>query len=254
MFNSVSKGLAGLCIAALGLAGCATDAQPTEKRIPAGQEFAGFLSDYSKLKPSPRFAGEALTYANADAEKNLRRYFAITLDPVEVYMATDAHDAHLPKKSKEAATRYFEWALTKAVSDAYPIVSESGPLVLKLRAALVGVDTGGQVAPAVKPADPNDQLDTAVSIEKVGVEMELLDSETGEQIAAMVDRAPLGSGASVASANIPSDERSMAAREAFDEWASRLREFLDAQHELSEQDAQRALQSYQPYGSAPTVQ
>jgi hypothetical protein len=168
-------------------------------------------------------------------------------------MATDASNAQLPEKSKEAATRYFEWALTRAVSDAYPMVSEGGPLVLRLRAALVGVDTGGQIAPADKPADPNEQIDSAVNIGKVGVEIELLDSETGEQIAAMVDRAPLGSGASVVSANIPSDERSMAAREAFDEWASRVREFLDSQHELSEQDAQRALQSYQPYGSAPTV-
>jgi hypothetical protein len=46
----------------------------------------------------------------------------------------------------------------------------------------------------------------------------------------------------------------MAAREAFDEWASRVREFLDSEHELSEQDAQRANQSYQPYGADSAAQ
>jgi hypothetical protein len=221
--------------------------------MPAGQEFAGFLKDYSGLKPNPRLEGEALTFAKADAQKNLRGYLAIIIDPVEAYLATDADEAKLPVKSREAATRYFQWALTKAVSDAYPVVDEAGPLVLRLRAALIGVDAGGQVAVADRPADANEAIDNAVNITKVGIEIELLDSETGEQIAAMVDRTALGAGAEVASTNISKHEKSMAAREAFDEWASRVREFLDAEHELSGEDAERANQSYQPYGAEPTT-
>jgi Protein of unknown function (DUF3313) len=229
--------------------GCARETEPSVKRIEAGQEFAGFLKDYSNLKPSPRFEGEALTFARADAQKTLRSYLAIMVDPVDTYLATDADEAKLPEKSRAAATRYFQWALTKAVSDAYPIVDEPGPLVLRLHAALIGVNVGGEVAAPDRPADPNEAIDNVVNIGKVGIEIELLDSETGEQIAAMVDRTTLGAGAEVASTNISKNEKSRAAREAFDEWASRVREFLDAEHELSEQDAQRADKSYQPYGA-----
>jgi hypothetical protein len=87
----------------------------------------------------------------------------------------------------------------------------------------------------------------------VGVEMELLDSVTGEQIAAAVDREPLGVGAEVASANLTRHEKSMAARAAFDEWASRLRTFLNRAHELSGEDIKRADESYKPYGTAPAA-
>jgi hypothetical protein len=79
--------------------------------------------------------------------------------------------------------------------------------------------------------------------------MELLDSESGEQIAAMVDRTTLGEGAEVASANLTRHEKSLAAREAFDEWARRVRDFLDAANELSPDDQKRAVASYQPYGA-----
>ena len=262
--NSFSSGSAALCTAVLGLlvlaAGCSpapeqeASAGTGAKRIPAGQQFAGFLKDYANLQPSSRLEGEALTFARGDAQKTLRSYLAIMVDPVETYLASDADEAKLPEKSRQAATRYFQWALTKAVSDAYPIVDEPGPLVLRLRAALIGVDVGGEVAAADRPSDPEEAIENAVNIGKVGIEIELLDSETGEQIAAMVDRTTLGAGAEVASTNISQHEKSMAAREAFDEWASRVREFLDSEHELSEQDAQRASQSYQPYGAEPTAQ
>jgi hypothetical protein len=261
-FSWKSSALCGVALVLLvWTAGCAGESVEKEgaipgakaNRIPAGQEFAGFLKDYSVLKPNPRLEGEVLTFAKADAQKNLRGYLAIVVDPVQTYLATDADEAMLPEKSREAATRYFQWALTKAVSDAFPVVDEAGPLVLRLRAALIGVDAGGEVAAADRPADANEALDHAVNISEVGIEIELLDSETGEQIAAMVDRTALGAGATVGSTNISRHEKSMAAREAFDEWASRVREFLDAAHELSEADAKRVDQSYQPYGAEPAA-
>ncbi len=78
--------------------------------------------------------------------------------------------------------------------------------------------------------------------------MELVDSETGEQIAAFVDRENLGKGAEVGSAKFSRYEKFMAARQAFDGWAARVREFLDSAHELSGEDAARAARSYLPYG------
>ena len=77
--------------------------------------------------------------------------------------------------------------------------------------------------------------------------MELLDSESGKEIAAMV-----GTGAQVASANLTHHEKSLAAREAFDEWARRVRGFLAAANELPPEGQKRADASYQPYGAEKT--
>jgi Protein of unknown function (DUF3313) len=92
-------------------------------------------------------------------------------------------------------------------------------------------------------------LERAIVLEKVSVEMELVDSETGERIAAAVDKATLGAGAEVGSENFSRLERFNEAKSAFDQWAGRVREFLDSEHELSGEDADRALQSYRPYGN-----
>jgi uncharacterized protein DUF3313 len=221
---------------------------PGLKKIPAGQEFAGFLKDYASLKPNPNLDGSALTYAAADAKQNLRSYFAIIVDPVEVYVATDADASKVSESSRVALTNYFQHALISAVSDAFPIVDSPGPLTLRLRTALVGVDVGGEVAAGDAPADTK-PFERALNIGKVGVEMELVDSKTGERIAAMVDRTTLGAGAEVGAAEFSRVQKFAAAREAFDEWASRVRTFLDSEHELKGEDAERADRSYHPYGS-----
>jgi Protein of unknown function (DUF3313) len=222
------------------------------KKMPAGKEFSGFLKDYSNLKPNPNLDGMAQTFVSTDAQKNLHRYIAVIVDPVQVYLASDADDSKLPDKSRGVAARYFHKALEGAVSSAFPVVTQPGPLVLRLRTAIVGVDVGGEVPAADKTAEGDNALDRAVNIGKVGVEMELVDSQTGEQIAAMVDRDTLGAGAEIGSVNFSREEKWAAAREAFDGWARRVREFLDSSEELSPEDAKRADQSYRPYGDTAT--
>ena len=222
------------------------DTAPAGKKIPAGQEFSGFLKNYEQLKPNQNLGGTALTYAGADAQKNLRSYFAIVVDPIEVYIATDADASKINEDSRQALTNYFHHALLAAVSDAFPPVDQPGPLTLRLRAALVGVDVGGQVAAGDAPPDAR-PFERALNIGKVGVEMELVDSMTGERIAAMVDKSNLGAGAVAGAVKFSRVEKFATAREAFDEWAARVREFLDSAHELTGADAERADKSYQPY-------
>jgi hypothetical protein len=222
--------------------GCSSPEKPAEgalppiKKIPAGSQYSGFLKDYKALKPNSDVDADMLTYISTDAKKNLRSYFAIVVDPIEVYVATDADEKKVNPESRKALTDYFQHAITVAVSDAFPIVEKPGPLTLRLRIALVGIDAGGQTADG-----------QALNIGKVGVEMELLDSETGEVIAAAVDKSSLGDGAEVAAGNISRDEKMAAARDAFDEWASRLRAFLDSAHELKGKDIELADKAYKPY-------
>jgi hypothetical protein len=221
-------------------------ALPPVKKIPAGSQFSGFLKDYSALKPNNALDGDMLTYVSADAKKNLRSYFAIVVDPIEVYVATDADEKKVNDDSRKALTNYFQHALTNAVSDAFPIVDKPGPLTLRLRVALVGVDVGGKVAAGAVGTDSK-PLENTMNIGKLGVEMELLDSESGDRIAAAVDRTTLGAGAEVGAMNFSREEKFAAARDAFDGWAERLRAFLDSAHELKGEDIERADKSYKPY-------
>ena len=215
------------------------------KKLPANAPNAGFLKSYSDLKPNATLSGEAMSFVNSDKMKNLHRYVAIIVDPVDVYVATNADDSLIPSRARESVSNYFRYALVNAVQDAFPVVDTPGPLVLRLRSAIVGVDTGGEVAPMESAGE---SLKRAIVLEKVGIEMELVDSDTGEQIAAVVDKEKLGSGAQVGSVNFSREQRAAEARAAFDEWAARVRIFLDAEHELSAEDAARADQAYRPYG------
>jgi len=225
----------------LALVGCAGPSGPSQesmiKILEPGQEYAGFLSDYSQLKADAVLGEEAQTYARADAEKNLHKYVAIIIDPIAVYVLTDADDSQMPDDDSVTLDDYFRYELIDAVADVFPVVDEPGPLVLRLRAAIVGVDIGAEVTGV---ADENEPLPRAIDIGKVGIELELLDSESGEQIAAMVDRAHLGAGAVVETKDFSKDEKYALAVEAFDGWADRLREFLDEAHRISEEDIRRA--------------
>jgi hypothetical protein len=239
--------LAALC-SLMVISACSVAPKSGLKRVPEGQQNSGFLKDYANLKANPKLDGDALTYVNADAAHNLRRYVAIIVDPVEVYVSTRANEAQVPERARQTVSIYFRHALESAVQDAFPIVDSPGPLVLRLRAALVGVDTGGEVAPVDDPALTATPLPRAIVLEKVAVEMELVDSVTGERVAAMVDRSKLGEGAEVGTENFSRVARFNQAKQAFDQWAERVRLFLDAEHELTGEDAKQADQTYKPYG------
>ena len=249
----VASGFTSGLLLVLATAACTRPAEPTVKKMKAGQEYAGFLKDYSKLAPNPALDGDVKTFSQPNAHNNLRNYIAVIVDPVDVYLASNADDAKLPEKTRAAAANYFRAALTQAVFDAFPVVDQPGPLVLRLRAALIGVEDGKAVGAADTPKQDDDVLERAADITKVGVEMELVDSATGEQIAAMVDREPLGQGAVVASRNMSRGEKSAEARRAFEEWADRVRMFLYRSHELSGTDADRVVASYKPYGPSPAT-
>jgi hypothetical protein len=218
------------------------------KRLPAGAETAGFLSNYDNLKPNPAFENTR-SYVKQDNVKNIHKYFAVIVDPVEVYVSSNTDPTKVPDRGRKAIVAYFQNAITRAISDAFPVVQEPGPLVLRLRTALIGVDVSGETAEGQKGG--GDALGHPIDIGKVGVEMEMVDSVTGEQIAAAIDRQNLGAGALVGSETFSRDEKFAAAKEAFDGWATRLRDFLDSAHELSKEDAERAQASYLPYGDPP---
>jgi hypothetical protein len=241
----------GLSCLAAGLVTVLSCSRPASQsdvsRMPAGQGFSGFLSSYANLKPNPEFEN-TVSYVSQDPVKNVHKYVAVIIDSPVVYLATDADQKALPDRGRTALAEYFQNAITEAVEDAFPVVQASGPLVLRLRSAIIGVDVGPAIA-----ADQKDgkSLDRAITIGKVGVEVEFVDSETGQQIAAAVDRQNLGENVMVGSVSFSRDEQFRAATQAFDGWAKRLRDFLDSAHQLSKDDVARTEATNFPYASEP---
>jgi len=231
-------------IAALVGTGCsqAPKEEAAIRKMPAGQQYSGFLSNYSNLKANSNFEN-GLTYVSQDPNKNIHKYVEIIIEPPAVYVSTNSDEKLVTNEARQALIEYFQNSIRRAVEDAFPTTDQKGPLVLRLRSALIGVDVNS----AASGQKGDGALEHAMNIGKVGVEMELVDSETGEQVAAAVDRENLGEGAEVGSTSFSKEEKAAAAREAFDGWANRLREFLDSAHERTDEDVKRIEGTNFPY-------
>ena len=190
-----------------------------------GPNRSGFLKDYSALRPDPEIEG-AFSYVKDEGV--LRDYDKIVLDPVVVFYDERADNRMISPDVLKELTDYLYQAIEDAVGDAYPVVEDPGPGVLRARAAITGVRPLPRAVPL--RGSPNtfiqDKLRasaaTAFSPIETAMEAELLDSVTGERLAAFADRRVGGAS--------PPPERTRAWEQvaaALDFWASRLRLALD---------------------------
>src|SRR5512145_2139413 len=81
-------------------AGCARKPETvTLKKLPPGAENAGFLSSYANLKQNPNFEN-TLSYVKQDDAKNVHKYFAVIVEPVQVYVSTNVDVSKLPDRGR----------------------------------------------------------------------------------------------------------------------------------------------------------
>src|SRR3954469_9934200 len=98
--------------------GCSRPPEPAGlKQLAPGAQNAGFLTNYQNLKPSPRFEN-TLSYVRQDDKANIHKYIAVIVDPVEVYVSTNADPSMMPDRGGSALTAYFQNAIVRAVADA----------------------------------------------------------------------------------------------------------------------------------------
>ena len=82
--------------------------------MPAGKDHSGFLSDYTRLKPNAEF-DNTTSYVSSDPVKNVHKYVAILIEPVIVYVATDADAKAIPDNGRAALANWrpiLRYALT----------------------------------------------------------------------------------------------------------------------------------------------
>ncbi|HUJ93802.1 MAG TPA: DUF3313 domain-containing protein [Terriglobales bacterium] len=186
----------GLLLTAMLLVNIAVRAQdsPAQQERPSKQ-VSGFLGDYSGLYPDPK-NGDLLIYEkNKDVLKNYHKFL---IEPVTVYLLPEAADRGIDPDDLDRLARYFENAITDEImaNEHYEVVTEPGPGVLDVRIAITNVEpTGGKKNAALKAGATAASVAVApgaslavprLSVGKVEIEGEMLDSVSRERMAAFV--------------------------------------------------------------------
>lgn len=186
---------------------------------------SGFLDDYSMLKPG---GGDqaALRYVKPDVA--FKPYTGIMFERVTVMLSAEADYKGLDPTLLKELTEYYQDALLNAVKDDYRIVDQPAPDVLRVRVAITGIRPSkpmsntlssiipvGMVVAGATKATSGDNLGTG----EAATEIDILDSMTGERLAAAVDRRQGG--------KMAFRGKWVDTKAAFDYWAKRFRMRLD---------------------------
>ena len=217
-------------------AGCATTSNET-----AGPKYSGFLSDYSKLQPDPDASG-AERYRNPAID--MKKYNKVLLEKIKVSLKDDTQYKAVDPDALKAMSDYLREAISRELGDAYPLVNQPGPDVLRLRVAITDIaptDTKMTVVVLLTPyATVADLASGAASkggagsapyLGHAGIEAEGLDSETLQLVFSYVDqRYGKKYDAENPGSYFEAYKEWGYVQQAFDYWAKKFRQRLDEIH------------------------
>ena len=216
------KWLCGIVIVLLAtlFVGCAQTEQARKVEI------SGFLGDYSILQKGKE--GEALLiYINPNTDFAV--YDKVIFDPVTVWRGESSKLYDVPEADLQRLANYLHTAIVTKLREDYEIVNKPGPDVLRIRAAIteagksnVGLNIFSTIVPQAILLSGAKKLATGTNsfVGAASVEGKITDSNTGEILAAMVDRRAGGKSLKGAM-NAWND-----VEQAFQYWANRLSQRL----------------------------
>jgi hypothetical protein len=182
------KKLLSMALCGLLFASCNT----TEQARYSTKE-SGFLKDYSMLKEGG--SDEALLlYKSSDA--NWSKYSKVMIEPVQLWAGDDSDIKELDKKELDNIMSLLTGSLKSSLSKDFQLVDTSGAGTLKIRIALTEgeasepvTDTLSSIVPITLALTYLSKVATGshLSVGKASVEFEVLDSMTGERLAAGMD-------------------------------------------------------------------
>lgn len=111
---------------------------PAKTQLPSDQQeaqFSGFLRDYTKLQPVAD--DDALRWVDPNAD--IAAYDKILLERIQVTLKDSSDYKAVDPTELKALVDYFHQALVRELGEAYPIVSVSGPGVLRVRIAITNL-------------------------------------------------------------------------------------------------------------------
>jgi len=170
---------------------------------------SGFLSDYSKLKPQ---SDVSFRYVGS----NIGRYSKFIVDPVKAHFHTGSKATEIPQQQLEDLRNYMHTTVVNAISDRYTIVFQPGPGVARLRIAITDL----KKSKVLQNIYPTSKL-IGSGLGGASAEMELIDSQTGAQLAAAME-SQLGNRFSLDGVTSWGDAKAV-----MDDWSKRIRARLD---------------------------
>lgn len=193
---------------------------------------AGFLKDYSQMKKG-KFGEELLVYVNPQTD--FSKYDKIMIDPVTIWVKAEYQVMDLPgwgpvpQEDKQRLADCFYAAIKKQLAQDYTLATVPGPDTMRLRVAITETQGSKVVLAVISVVTPIGYASTAkrlvegtnMFVGKASFEGELVDSVTGERLAAGVDRR-----AGIRSIPIGIASTWDDVNNAYDIWAKKLRKRL----------------------------
>lgn len=161
-------------------------------------EYSGFLVDYSQLQSRPD-SKMLYNYVYEKPGTDFLQYNKFLIEAVTVFPSKTADFKGINANDLTLLQKYFQDAVTKALTenDGYQVVEEPGPGVVRIRAAftdLVPVNSVMNTATTIVPQMRllSGIVGTATGsnffVGQIGVEVEFLDTQSNERIAATVTK------------------------------------------------------------------
>ncbi len=160
-------------------------------------QYSDFLTDYSKLqRSSDQYMGHS--YLVEGAEGRITNYTAVIIDQPEIFIAPNSKYKGMKPDDMKALADAFRTSMSQALAQDFMIVEQAGPNVLYVRFALSNLQLKkkkkgllsytpvGFVAGAAKSALTSD-ITKKIDLKGLTMEMEVLDSDSEEQLAAAVE-------------------------------------------------------------------
>ena len=207
-----------ICFALTVATGCAT--KPVKH--------SGFLKNYPEFKSGPK-GGADFVYMKEGVDFSV--YNKIMMNHVVLFFEDDADYKGIHPEELAEMSNAFHKAITDNLQEAYPLVAEPGPDVMRLRFAITdvvaskpGMGTISTVMPIglALSAVKKGVTGTHTGVGQASIEVEILDSMTNERIGAAIDTRPGG--------KIEGFTKWGAVEGAFKFWAKRLKTWLDETH------------------------
>ena len=158
-----------------------------------------FLSDYSRLKPSPSKTGQDYTYFAQDAEPRFATFDSVMVDQPEIAVSPDSPYHSAKPDDLKAISEFMRGTIVDRLRQrGYAVVEAPGERVLYLRVALTDLQLKkkrrgvlaytpvGAIVHGVKGAVQ--EVMENVDILAMAGQAEVADSRTGEVFGAMVTR------------------------------------------------------------------
>lgn len=159
-------------------------------------EASGFLGDYSALREGKN--GEALKiYLNPKYQQTCKTYDKVLIEPVGIWVGKNSDTATLSREDKQMLVNHLHGSLVNELGKHYQIVNTLQPGTLRIKTAIteaegswVALDTVSSFVPQLLVMSKLKEIATGTGtfVGKASGEVEITDANSGERLAAAVDR------------------------------------------------------------------